>query len=156
MHQKCPPISHLVTVRHANISGLLPPVYIVRGKVLFSQVSVCSHLQGGYPLPRSRQGGGYPLPRSRWEEGAPSQVLVGGTPYRGPGRGYVPPSQVGEGVSPSQVGEGGEGGGTPSQVGYPLQNSIACTCYVAGCMPLAFTQEDFLVVFSILDNDKTG
>ena len=29
--------------------------------------------------------------------------------------------------------------------GYPNQNSIACTCYAAGGIPLSFTQEDFLV-----------
>ena len=33
-------------------------------------------------------------------------------------------------------------------LGYPpiRQNSIASTCYPAGGMPLAFTQEDFLVI----------
>ena len=29
--------------------------------------------------------------------------------------------------------------------GYPYRSSVACTCYVAGGVPLAFTQEDFLV-----------
>ena len=31
-------------------------------------------------------------------------------------------------------------------VGGENQNSIACTCCAAGGMPLAFTQEDFLVL----------
>ena len=42
----------------------------------------------------------------------------------------------------------GQGGGYP---GYPpphsiRQSSIASTCYPAGGMPLAFTQENFLVI----------
>ena len=66
--------------------------------------------------------GGYPLPRSRWG---------GGTPFSGPGGGY-PPRRSGR--------------GTPPGKGYPPPgSSIACTCYAAGGMPFAFTQEDFLV-----------
>ena len=46
------------------------------------------------------------------------------------------------------------GGGYPSQVrsqdrgggGTLYWNSIVCTCYAAGGMPLAFTQEYFLVI----------
>ena len=68
--------------------------------------------------------------------GTPSQVQVGGYPIPGPGRGGTP-SQV-------QVGGGypipGPGGG-----GVPRQSSTASTCYAAGGVPLAFTQEDFLV-----------
>ena len=37
------------------------------------------------------------------------------------------------------------GGGTSPPVRIGRQNSIACACYVAVGMPLAFTQEDFLV-----------
>ena len=78
------------------------------------------------------------------------------------GGGYPVPS-IGRGGTPSQVwlGEGlphlRSGGGTPSQVqgGYPISGpgggvpppGIASTCYgyAAGNIPLAFTQEDFLV-----------
>ena len=88
------------------------------GKVLFSQVSV--HISGGgYPLPTN---GVYPI----W--------LIGGVPHLANG-----------------------GGGTPSGwwgvphedwMGIPhirRQSSRAITCYAMGGMPLAFTQEDFLV-----------
>ena len=102
-------LNPLLRNMHLSTYSLLPPAYVVRGKVLFSQVSVCPHLWGG--------GGGYHLPRSRWE-------------------GY-PLLRSRQGVSPSQV---QVGGGT-------YWNSIACTCYAAGGMPLAFTQEDFLVSF---------
>ena len=90
---------------------------------------------GGVPCPRSGWwgGGGYPIP------------VVGGTPR--PGLDRVPPGQVwmdGEGGAvPHPCG----GGGTPPP---PIrQSSIASTCYTAGGMPLAFTQEDFLVHFII-------
>ena len=55
-------------------------------------------------------------------------------------------------------------GGTPSPGGTPslpppiAQSSIASTCYAAGCVPLAFTQEDFLVVtycFNVEAFDET-
>ena len=78
----------------------------------------------GVPHPRF---GWWRYPRSGWWGGTSSQVwmvevpqvwMVGGTPVLD--------------------------GGYP---GYPpiRQNSIASTCYPAGGMPLAFTQEDFLV-----------
>ena len=43
------------------------------------------------------------------------------------------------------------GWGTPHHdwMGYPPITSIASTCYVAGGMPLAFTQEDFLVPYCL-------
>ena len=113
---------------------------------------------GGFPLPRSGFGGGYPVPGL--DSGVPSsqvwtgvphcQIWMGvpttsgldgstptvqtweeGTPYPDLGRGTPHPGQV-----------PGWGGGTP------YQNSIAYTCYAAGGMPLAFTQEDFLVLKS--------
>ena len=68
----------------------------------------------------------------------------------GMGGGYPLPRSrwgVGRGVPPSQV-QGGGGDGNPNR------NNIACTCYVAGRMPLAFTQEDFLV-FTTEDNVLT-
>ena len=73
---------------------------------------------------------GYPLPptRSGW-----------GTPP-GPGMGYPPPD-LGWGTPPDL------GWCTPPDLacGTPLTWDIASTCYAAGGMPLAFTQEDFLV-----------
>ena len=111
----------------------------------------------GYPFPRSRQGDTlFPDPGRRY-------------PFPGLGGG-VPPFQVQVGVPPSQVWIGGSPSqGIPShqQDGVPTcprldgvppvqdwmgyhtpirrQSSIASTSYVAGGMPLAFMQEDFLV-----------
>ena len=76
----------IVITRH------LPPAYVVRGKVLFPQVSVCSHLcvwgggalsswQWGTSFP-GLDGGGYPFPRSVWGV-PPSQIQVGGIPAGG-------------------------------------------------------------------------
>ena len=73
------------------------------------------------------------------------------------------------GCTPSQVRTGGypiqdQGGGTPSRTRWgtpirtgwgtppPVRRQIS-TCYAAGGMPLAFTQEDFLV-FKILFHKK--
>ena len=97
----------------------------------------------GVPHPRSRWGGGVPHPRSGWwgypvpglgwGGGTPSQVwMVGG--------GYpVPGLDSGGGGNPSQVWMVGE-------VTHPIRHSsIVSTCYTAGGVPLAFTQEDFLV-----------
>ena len=111
---------------------------------MFSQMSVCPHFGGGVPHPRSSWWGvphpadgwgGVPHPRSRWgvlhptNWGTPSQVQVGGNPH--PRLDGVPP--------PSRT-----GWGTPPPV--RRQSSIASsTCYVTGGMPLALTQEDFLV-----------
>ena len=131
---------------------LSPPAYVVRGKVLFSQVSVCSHLGGRVPtfwvggtysqvLMGGRVptqvwvGGGTYLPRSGRGGGVPTQVLMGGyLPWQGK---YPPPIRVG--TPPPRVGT------PPPRVGTPPlhQDSIACACYRG--MPLAFTQEDFLV-----------
>ena len=75
---------------------LLPPAYVVRGKVLFSQVSVCPHLGGGtHPAdgggtPFPGLDGGYPIqltgPRPRW--GVPHPRSSGGVP---PQQGVNPP-----------------------------------------------------------------
>ena len=136
----------------------------VQGKVLFSQVSVCSHFVGGVPHPMSRWGvshpadRGVPHPTSRWEE-VPIQ-LIGDTP-----------SQVQMGVShPADRGypHPVDGGPHPRSRGYPHpgldevpcpiqdwmgypspgQSSIVnSTYYMTGGMPLAFMQEDFLVFY---------
>ena len=100
--------------------------------------------QGGTPFPDPGRSGATPF---QGPGGGRGQG-VGWYPFLGPGggRGY-PPVQV-----KSQDGGGGRGqagGVLPVQVrsrgGYPYRNSIACTCYAAGGMPLAFTQGDFLV-----------
>ena len=69
----------------------LPPTYVVRGKVLFSQVSVCLHLRGYLPW---MGGGGVPTLDGRgtylgWERG----TLLGwlkGIPTLDGLRGYLP------------------------------------------------------------------
>ena len=117
-------------------------------------------LAGGYPIPGLA--GGIPHPRSG-QGGTPSQVWPGEYPISGP-RGVtqvLPPSQTWDGVPhqtwdgvppwtwdwvpPQDLGQGalpfGPGMGYP-----PRQISIGSTCYTAGGMPLAFTQEDFLVL----------
>ena len=71
--------------------------------------------------------------------GYPGQVwMVGG--YLG----YPQPGLDGGGAPPWPGLDVGGTWGTPHP---PIrQSSIASTCYVAGGMPLAFTQEDFLVI----------
>ena len=126
-----------------------------------------SHFQGGTP---SQVQGGYPIPCLGG--GSPSQVQ-GGTPFQVQGQYPIP--GLGGTLSQFQGGYpiSGPGGypipclgGTLSQVqggtpisglggysipcwgrGYPRPPRIASTCYsyVAGSMPLAFMQEDFLV-----------
>ena len=90
--------------------------------------------------------------------GYPGQVQMGGTPARssqwGTHLGY-PPSQTWLGVAPhleyppplSHL-----AGGYPCWGGYPTSGNRWSTWYAAVGMPLAFTQEDFLVKikFSIL------
>ena len=111
---------------------LLPPAYVVRGKVIFILGNVClftigggylvQGLGGGYPVPGlggevphlGSGWGGVPHHRSGWREGGtPSQVQVGGTPswvQMG-----VPHSA--DGGTPSRI----RMGGTPIQdwMGYP-------------------------------------
>ena len=126
---------------------------------------------GGYPYPimlcnispechGAATGGGYPA-RSSWG-GYPA----GGYPGRGyPGGGYpawggtqvrYPPARSAGGVPGGGTLAGGVprsgtpqpgqlGGGVPCQGRYPGQDNIGSTCYMAGGMPLAFTQEYFLV-----------
>ena len=109
---------------------------------------------GGYPG-QVWDGGGGVLPQLDLDGGVPRPVLDGG--------GGVYPSQVMVGGVPRPGLDGGgggfpgyprpslDGGGylgyppTMSGWGYPPPPTIASTCYAAGGMPLAFTQEDFLV-----------
>ena len=107
-------------------------------KVRISQQSTpISGQHRGYPYPRI----GVSLPISRigvprsatWGRPPPNQQ--NGVPPS-VGLGYLPLAGWG---TPVQV-PGQEGGATPNW------NRIACTCYTAGGMSLAFTQKDFLVL----------
>ena len=123
------------------VGGGVPPSQVQMGEGgTPSQVQVgCAPFPGrGYPLPRSGRGtppgkGVHPHLDLRrmypptWE---------GGTPHLDLGRGI--PCHLVRGI-PLSRSDPRTGGGTP------YWSSIACTCYVAGGMPLAFTQEDFLV-----------
>ena len=126
------------------------------GKVMFP---VCQFMPGGgggvTPSPSQKTSTGrmpfpegHPSDCSQFPSGVVPQFQVG-YPIPSEERGTPVPS----GVPKSQV------GGTQSQardtpvLGYPWlglgyllrQNSMVSTCYVADGMPLAFTQEDFLV-----------
>ena len=108
-----------------------------------SQVSVrVSHPADGlYPIPDPGRGG-YPI------------QLMGGTPSQDQAGGISQPADRGYHIP-------GPGKGTPSMIGWgtpcprldgvhpppPIRRLIskANTCYEAGGVPLAFTQEDFLV-----------
>ena len=96
---------------------------------------------GGGTLARSRCWGGTPS-QVNWGEGVPWPSLddVGGYPKYPPGPEMGYPPRHGTGYPPRH------------EMGLPpplRQISIASTCYTAGGMPLAFTQEDFLVVLKI-------
>ena len=146
---------------------LLPPAYVrTTGGYVFTGVCLFN-FRGGYPISGLMVGwypisdlmvegypipglmvGGYPIP-GLMVGGTPSQVwMVGDGGYPG-----YPPGQVWmvgryPGYPPGQVWMVGGTQGTPHHdwMGYPPPTSIASTCYAAGGMPLAFTQEDFLVV----------
>ena len=90
------------------------------------------------------------VPPQTWD-GVPPRHETGYPP--GHGTGYppwtwdrVPPQDMGQGTPPDLR------WGTP-----PRQISLVSTCYTAGGMPLAFTQEDFLVenYFKIRASKKT-
>ena len=103
---------------------LLPPASEGWREVIFS---VCPHLRG--------MGGGYPI----------SGLGGGGYPISGLGRGYPIPGPGGGGPHPRSGGvpHPMSGGGT---LGTPPRIASTCYSYAAGGMPLAFTQEDFLVL----------
>ena len=107
---------------------------------------------------------GYPLVGTGW--GIPLLGLDAGTPNV---TGWGTPIETGWGYPTSGLGGGtpiGTGWGTPpleldgdtppvrSGLGTPppirRQNSRTNTCYVAGSVSLAFTQEDFLVVIEFI------
>ena len=119
------------------------------GRLYFQSVHTCrgeggwgtwSQVQGGVPGPRS---GGVP---SSMYGGVPHPDLVGEVPspsaggVPGPMSGSTPPDQVWMEYPPCT----GTGYPPLDQV-WIRQSSIASTCYAAGSVPLAFTQEDFLV-----------
>ena len=108
----------------------------------------------GYPIPGlgwvvpCPRGGGYPI---LGLDGGYTILLTGGTPCQIQIGGYPIPGLDG-GVSHSADGgypiqDRGKPFGTPPVqhwMGYP-SISKASTCYAVGGVPLAFTQEDFLV-----------
>ena len=99
---------------------------------------------GGTPF-SGHDGGG--VPHSRFGiPPIPVQVRTGGTPFPGQDReGALPlPLSVGWGTPPQSRSQVRRGGGTSNW----NWNSMACTCYAVGGMPLAFTQEDFLLFLS--------
>ena len=119
-------------------------------------------LVGGGEVPhlRSEVGGGVPHLRSEVGGVPHLRSEVGGYPISGLGRGY-PISGLGGYPSlggtpclggtqclgvPHVRGEYPMSGGVPHLRPPIAQSSIASTCYAAGGVPLAFTQENFLVL----------
>ena len=113
---------------------LLPPAYVrTTGGYVFTGVCLFTFRGGGYPISGLSRGGphlssretGYPIPDpGPWGYPIPGP---GGYPIPGP-RG-VPHPRSGGGVLRVQ----------------PPGIASTCYSYTAGGMPLAFTQEDFLV-----------
>ena len=140
--------SHLENSGSATASHVVTARILRMGMVLISQVCGCP--QGGTPVPGSSLVSGFPRgdPSSRFfPRSLVPGLFSGGTPVPAGGGTLVLAS-----------------GSTPERVGVPpswdwgnpswdwctppppkRQNSRASTCYVAGGMPLAVTQEDFLV-----------
>ena len=104
-------------------------IFTIRIRRMGEGNSLSVHTLGvlGYPPPSARTGLGYP----------PARTGLGYPPARS-GWGTPPPGQVRTGVPP--LARSGW-----STFPAPRQNSRASTCYAAGGMPLAFTQEDSLV-----------
>ena len=103
--------------------NLLPPAYEVRGKVLFRQVSVCSHFgegERGVPHPANGGGGTHPNPGGGW---VPHPADWGEVPH--PRLGVPHPTNQGD--TPSQVSRWGvphlrsrQGVPHPGNGGYPI------------------------------------
>ena len=112
------------------------------------------HPRSRWVVPHLRSGHEVPHPRSRWRGGTPSQVWTGVLHPRSrlgvPHLDQVPGQDGGTwAYTQSRI---RWGGGTPGWMGYSLSRTRWCTpppvgrqSYTAGGMPLAFTQEDFLV-----------
>ena len=83
VHKFLIPVYHLVPtphdLQHKNLM-LLPPVYVLRREVMFSQVCVCSNFgRGG--TPSQVWMGGTPFPGLYMEGGTSSGVWTGGVPH---------------------------------------------------------------------------
>ena len=143
------PVAEPVFPRRGNpnlqgggVNLLLPPTSEGWGKVIFS---ACSHLQGGtlsqvwmqgYPIPgpdrgityhpRSGSAGWYPIPGLE-KGGTSSQVWIGDTTIQDEDGRYPPPVQDWMGFSP------------------PTPSAKQSRAMAAGSVPLAFTQEDYLI-----------
>ena len=104
---------------------------------------------GGVHHPRSR-GEGVPHPADGGGGVTPISGLDGRVPYPAD-RGT--PSKIRKGVPPSKISRGYPHPGLDWVPPSPIrrQISIASNCYTVGGVPLAFTQEDFLVeeIFSV-------
>ena len=106
------------------------------GKVMFS---VCSHLGGGGV--RSSQGGGVRSVSRQGGSGPAGGGVRSSWGGSGPARGgWVRSSQGGSGQSADGGGQVQPGGGSG-----PAGRGVSILCPLAGDMPLAFMQEDFLV-----------
>ena len=131
-----------------TVRWLLPTAYAVREEVIFS-VCLSVHIWGGGGYPIWLMGGGYPI-QVQVGGGYPIQVQVGGAPAWGtPWQGMPTQGTPPQGGHPPRVPPHPGLGGGPTQGTPPpppsRSSSIACSCYAAVGMPLAFTQEDFLV-----------
>ena len=129
---------------------------------MFSQASVHPHLWGvtpsqvqmrGHPI-LGQDGEGNPIPLmgvpiSGLDGGGTLSCWLGGYPIKDQDGGYgVPPCQQ-DGVPPVKDWMGYTH--LPSLI--RRQITIASTCYTAGGVPLAFTQEDFLVLFGFFQKE---
>ena len=108
-----------------------------------SKASNC-YVQNG--VPPSRPGKGYPgvyPPHPRLDGVPPVQTWDGGVP---PSRSVVPSGKLNRVLPLFRPGTGVPQGTLCPRLDGASPISKASTCYVAGSVPLAFTQEDFLVL----------
>ena len=127
----------MVGVPHLRSGGYPIQVWMVGGYPIPGQG--VPHPRGVPYLAGTPAGSGYPILGRGYPRYPPTLRPGWGTPLRW----GTPHHQYLAGV-PSTL-----GWGTPPDLGWgtPLrQSSIASTCYAVGGMPLALTQEDFLVL----------
>ena len=138
----------------AGTTLLLPPAYGVRreGYVLTRVCpSICLSTggggvrssRGGQPPGGGQAPGGSATGGVSHPRGGQVQLPGGGQPPGGSTTGGGQPP--GGGSGPAAGGGVSHWGGQPAGGGQPRQDNIGSTCYMAGGMSLAFTQEDFLV-----------
>ena len=131
-------------------------VCAVSTALLYQRVFFTSFLDAVYyPISSLGREGGY-LISGLGRVGTPSQVWVGGYPILGPGRGVPHLGGVPHVQRVPHVQKGGypHVWGVPMSGGYPIsplpppitQSNIASTCYAAGGVSLAFTQEHIFIV----------